>query len=907
MKNKDVILLLRTLHLNLWFKGLLALVVHFAFSEIGILFAIPHGFASSIWPAAGITLGLYLAWGWPVIIGAFFGYLLAMYNVNLPVIEQSLTVPALFALASCAQFVVTKHLIRQFVTTPVKINSLYQALKFLLIIGPVSCLTASLLATFVLTQLNNFSLAEMFFTWAVWWVGDFTGVLFFAPIVLCLVKNDYIAQPKRAITLVATSITIFLVVSLLFSFSRDKYHNEKQLEFDKLSQSYVEKLNRTEISLTQHLRALKGLFDASDNVSRADFERFSREINSGEVTLRALAWLPRVEGNDISSFEAQVRASGFDSFKVKLVTPDGIKEAAISDVETVYPILYTEPLERNYSALGIDVFNHPVAASAVRKAINTGKPAITPLLKLVQQKSKATGIIVYYPVYDTQNRERGQDVIGVVEVVFEMDVVLEELHRDDFERFLTFDVVLGSDNANMVVVGDRNPFALFHNQQTLNWFDADIHMRFASTTAYEKQFVDWTSWIVIIGGSAIGIVALAFIYSLISFHDTLSMQVENKTRALTQTNRQLMEASQAKSLFLANMSHELRTPLNGVIGTLQLVDSASMDTQTRELVNQGLVSSKTLLSVINDILDISKIEAGKVQLEMIPSDVKSLFESTVESMRIRAEDSGLSLELKVDSDFQPYWHIDPTRIKQVLLNLLSNAVKFTSEGQVEVALWQDSEKVCFRVKDTGVGMSDVEMQAIFSRFEQADQSTTRKYGGTGLGMAISKQLLELMGGTIRVRSEKSQGSEFTVEVELTPCNADDIKKEEDINFSPPDLSQHKVLLAEDNPINQKIFLTMLTRTNAECIVANDGVEAVSLYKQNRPDIVFLDIQMPNMDGIEACKAIRELNSHIPIIAVTANVFKEDVVNYLASGFTAHIAKPIDINTLYKELTNFSTL
>ncbi len=164
-----------------------------------------------------------------------------------------------------------------------------------------------------------------------------------------------------------------------------------------------------------------------------------------------------------------------------------------------------------------------------------------------------------------------------------------------------------------------------------------------------------------------------------------------------------------------------------------------------------------------------------------------------------------------------------------------------------------------------------------------------------------------MGGTIRVRSEKSQGSEFTVEVELTPCHADDIKKEEDINFSPPDLSQHKVLLAEDNPINQKIFLTMLTRTNAECIVANDGVEAVSLYKQNRPDIVFLDIQMPNMDGIEACKAIRELNSHIPIIAVTANVFKEDVVNYLARGFTAHIAKPIDINTLYKELTNFSTL
>lgn len=888
--------------MNPWYRGVIALIVHFVFSEIGILFAIPHGFASSIWPAAGISLGLYLAWGWPVIIGAFLGYLLAMWDVNLPVLEQSFLVPSLFALAACIQFVVAKLLLQYLVSLPIIISSLLPSLKFLLVIGPISCLCASTLATITLTYFNDFSATEIFFTWAVWWVGDFTGVLFFTPIVLCLLKNDYVTAPKQAKSLVAISAVLFVVIALLFSFSREKYHNEKQLEFDKLSQSFVQELNRAENTVEQQLRALKGLFDASDQVTREDFERFAREINTGNVKLRAMAWLPRVPASKLPNLERAARASGIRDFSVRLVTPSAVEPA--QGKEVYFPIYYTEPLEQNYQALGIDVYHHPIAGPSVKKAIETGQPALTSLLALAQEKEKATGIIAYYPVYEVMNRQQRAEVIGVVEVVFELDIMLEDLHRNEYKTGFSFTSILDNDDKNQIQIGVANQNSLFNRLETLSFFDRSLTIEFASTSQYEKRFVDWTSWIVIIGGSIIGVVTIAFIYSLMSFHDALSMQVDFKTKALTDANKQLIEANQSKSLFLANMSHELRTPLNGVIGTLQLIDSAVMDDESRDLVNQGLVSSKTLLTVINDILDISKIEAGKVNIEYLPTDVSNLFAVTVESMRVRADDAKLQLNLEIDEGFHSSWKLDPTRVKQILLNLLSNAIKFTADGEVRVKVWQQQNQVCFSVTDTGVGMTAQELKAIFQRFEQADKSTTRKYGGTGLGMAITKQLLDLMDGEIKVNSEKDQGTEFTVMIPLERCAPQVVSKEGSAHYAPPDLVGKKILLAEDNPINQKIFLSMLNKTQAECLVANDGEEAVSLFNQNVPDMVFLDIQMPNMDGVEACKLIREKNKQVPIIAVTANVFKEDVNRYLANGFTAHIAKPIDINHLYRELARF---
>lgn len=372
------------------------------------------------------------------------------------------------------------------------------------------------------------------------------------------------------------------------------------------------------------------------------------------------------------------------------------------------------------------------------------------------------------------------------------------------------------------------------------------------------------------------------------------------TEMLVSSKNQAEEASRAKSNFLANMSHEIRTPMNGILGVLQILERQHLPEQSQALIDKGLLSSKTLISVINDILDFSKIEAGKLELEYIPTNVELLFETAVAELAANAEEKGIELKLNIEDNLHSQRSIDPVRLKQVILNLLSNGIKFTESGSVDIQLSQNDTGIEFTVTDTGIGMTPDTVAALFSRFEQADKSTTRKYGGTGLGMAITKQLVHLMKGELTVHSQLNHGSQFSI---IIPCDKLDIEtpqQQRKKQFPTPDLTGYKVLLAEDNRINQTIFKSMMGPTNATLKVANDGVQAVEFSKEFKPDLIFMDIQMPNMDGVDACKTIRKLMPEVPIIALTANTMKTDVESYLAAGFVAHIAKPVDINLLYRE-------
>lgn len=363
------------------------------------------------------------------------------------------------------------------------------------------------------------------------------------------------------------------------------------------------------------------------------------------------------------------------------------------------------------------------------------------------------------------------------------------------------------------------------------------------------------------------------------------------------------KANQAKSNFLANMSHEIRTPMNGVMGALQVLAREKLSENAKELVSTATISSSSLLTIINDILDFSKIEAEKLSLENVAFNLSKIIELLLNETKELARSKNNKIFFTLEDNYREGWEGDPIRVKQIMLNLLSNSLKFTENGEVSIILSiTDSDEVQIKIKDTGIGMSPDTIENIFTRFQQADNSTTRKFGGTGLGISITRSLVTLMQGRIEVTSEVGKGTSFTVTLPLkaNKSNTDIINEIEEVPI--PDLTGITVLLAEDNRINQKIFEKMMIGTHAKLYIAENGIEAVNKATELNVDIVFMDIQMPEMDGREACQIIKEKHPLLPIIALTANVMVDDVKQYAMDGFEGHIGKPINLNELYRAVS-----
>ncbi len=371
-------------------------------------------------------------------------------------------------------------------------------------------------------------------------------------------------------------------------------------------------------------------------------------------------------------------------------------------------------------------------------------------------------------------------------------------------------------------------------------------------------------------------------------------------------------ANRAKSEFLANMSHELRTPLNGLLGMAELLRFTSPTPEQEEYIYGMQDSADNLLQIINDILDISKIEAGKVELEECSFSLAQLLETVVASHRPAALKKGLHLTCTLQPDFPEFVCGDQLRIKQIILNLLSNAIKFTSIGSITVdgtVVEQTGNRYTIQLSvcDTGIGMTSDTIARIFMPFEQADSSTTRCFGGTGLGLAISQKLVELMGGEIKVSSTPGTGSCFILELTLTGGSEQQLSTSQqnaaEATSSP---CSYTVLIAEDNQINQRTIEMLLQKMGHKTICAGNGQQAIDIWKTTPVDLIIMDIQMPVLDGVEAVRIIRQdeqnSNRHTPVLALTADVMKATRDSLKAHGFDHYASKPVRSSDLREAFT-----
>ena len=409
-------------------------------------------------------------------------------------------------------------------------------------------------------------------------------------------------------------------------------------------------------------------------------------------------------------------------------------------------------------------------------------------------------------------------------------------------------------------------------------------------------------------------VTLIVILNRLQTRRKLQLAAQQKAKEMTVLAEQAQAASKAKSTFLSNMTHDIRTPMNAIIGFTNIALHQDSVPEMHNCLKKIKESSDHLLSLLNDVLDLSRIESGKVEFSPVPTNITAVTDSVIEIVKGMLLNRELNFEVHREPLQNPYVMTEPVRIREILVNILNNAVKFTKDGGTirfdaggRPGVDAQHIVICYRIKDTGIGMSEDFQKKIFDEFAQEENGVRTEYKGTGLGMPISKKYIELMGGTITVDSRKGVGTTFTVEIPMELTNAEKVEKTKPL-VQHNDLKGIKVLLAEDNDLNAELATMLLEDLGMTVTRAADGQEVVDLfaeYPAGTYDIILMDIMMPKMDGHQAAKAIRAMYAdrpdaeEIPIIALSANAFSEDVQASQDAGMNGHVSKPLNMEGVTK--------
>ncbi|WP_435640751.1 CHASE domain-containing protein [Micavibrio aeruginosavorus] len=890
--------------------------LYFVMGRLGLFMAAQPGYATIVWPPSGIAMGFILAYGfrmWPgVFIGSFFvnlslqgGPFVAINQIDWGTILPAASVGA----GSTLQSLVGLFLVRRvFGMAPPKIHTARQGLLLFFLCGPLACLTASSIAVTTLYSFGQLPANLVFENWYTWWLGDLLGVFVFLPLVLLFI-NEFreIRKYREGLKPLSALIIMTVIVPLIVTFYAWKtastfiYENNKWQFVNMTAESERALLHRIE-SYSHVLVGGSGFFGGSEDVSRDEWETFvgTLDIENNFPGIGGIGYIEYVPEGHMAEFLTHVRKTNPD-FSVH---PPGPQSGN-------FIITYIEPRTKNAEAFGLNVSFEKKRYEAAIKARDTGKPTMTRSIELVQDKNRAPGFLLLQAIYKKGDElhdtveERRANLVGWIYAPFVGKEFFDGLTYSQSST-MNIRVYDGMDtqDKNLIyssVPQNGNHPPMFTTQRTIDIMQQKWTLVWESAPAYERATYSPTPTMILVGGMIFSGLYAAFLFNLLNRTKIIESLVREKTQEAERQKEEAIKAASAKADFLAKMSHEIRTPMNGVLGFIDILQDTPMDTEQRAYLEKAKIAGNTLLRVIGDILDLSRIESGKIDIDSAPFNIRTALSLCIDLVQARAQEKNLILDCVVSARCPPVLVGDKYRIKQIAINLLANAVKFTEEGTIILRVDYANGNLLMEFEDTGIGIAKDKLDDVFENFVQEETGMMRRYGGSGLGLSITRQLVQVMGGTVRVESEKGRGSRFFVTLPMA------VGQQRENNFSTARLSTSikpkNILAVEDTPLNRDLMDALLRRAGHKVTHAENGQEAIDMLKQRHDfDLILMDIQMPVMDGLEATRIIREeLDLDLPIIALTAHALPKIAQSFYDAGMDDYLIKPFDADMLYKKI------